>query len=106
MVTHIDASNFEAEVLKSAVPVVVDFWAQWCPPCQFLGPVFEKVAKEFEGRVKFCKLDVDRAPAIAQQFGVSAIPTLIIFKSGQEAGRQMGALPEDALRDWIQQNAL
>lgn len=83
-------NNFEAEVLKSEVPVLVDFWATWCGPCQMQGPVVEQAAEEMAGTVKIGKLNVDEEGSIAQQYGVMSIPTLIVFKNGKEVGRAVG----------------
>lgn len=82
--------NFEKEVLKSEVPVLVDFWATWCGPCQMQGPVVEQAAKEMEGRAKIGKLNVDEEGSIAQQYGVMSIPTLIAFRDGKEVARAVG----------------
>lgn len=82
--------NFETEVLKSEVPVLVDFWATWCGPCQMQGPVVEQAAEEMAGNVKVGKLNVDEEGSIAQQYGVMSIPTLIVFKNGKEVGRAVG----------------
>lgn len=84
------ADNFEAEVLKSDVPVMVDFWATWCGPCQMQGPVVEQAAEEMAGTVKVGKLNVDEEGSIAQQYGVMSIPTLIVFKDGKEVRRAVG----------------
>lgn len=83
-------SNFDNEVLKSPIPVLVDFWATWCGPCQMIAPVLEEIAKEFEGKIKVGKLNVDENQKIAAQFGISAIPTLLIFKNGQEVKKIVG----------------
>ncbi len=82
--------NFETELLKSEVPVLVDFWATWCGPCQMQGPVVEQAAEEMAGTVKVGKLNVDEEGSIAQQYGVMSIPTLIVFKNGKEVGRAVG----------------
>jgi len=103
MVEHLDSGSFDRVVGESDVPVVVDFWAQWCPPCKFLGPIFEKVADKFSGKVKFCKLDVDVARDVAARLNIQAVPTLIVFRGGKEVARQEGALPEEALIEWIKQ---
>lgn len=84
------ADNFEAEVLKSDIPVMVDFWATWCGPCQMQGPVVEQAAEEMAGTVKVGKLNVDEEGSIAQQYGVMSIPTLIVFKDGKEVRRAVG----------------
>ncbi len=82
--------NFEKEVLKSDLPVLVDFWAKWCGPCLMAGPVIEELAKEYEGKIKFGKLNVDESPKIAEKYGILSIPTVIIFKEGKEIKRQVG----------------
>jgi thioredoxin 1 len=89
--------NFEAEVLKSDLPVLVDFWAEWCAPCKMIGPAVEELAKTYDGKMKFAKLDVDSNNRTAMQFGVMSIPTLIVFKDGQEKERIVGAVPKGQL---------
>jgi len=91
--------NFEQEVLKSDIPVLVDFWAPWCGPCLMIAPAIEKLAGEFKGRVKIAKLNVDDHPATAQHFAVMSIPTLKVFKGGQIVDNLIGAQPEPVLRD-------
>jgi thioredoxin 1 len=82
--------TFDTEVLKSGTPVLVDFWATWCGPCKMIAPVLEEIAGEKDGQLKIAKLDVDQNPESAQKFGVMSIPTLILFKNGQEASRFVG----------------
>jgi len=82
--------NFESEVLKADLPVFVDFWASWCGPCQAAGPVIDELAKEYEGRMKVGKLNVDENPKMAQKYGVMSIPTVIVFWKGKEIGRKIG----------------
>ena len=103
---HFDGPTFEAEVLQAEEPVVVDFTAVWCPPCQMMAPVVEKLATEFAGKVKIGKLDTDANPEIAIRFGVSGIPTLGMFRDGKLVGRLVG-FPGGAapIRDWIETNA-
>ncbi|MEF9940046.1 MAG: thioredoxin [Clostridium sp.] len=84
------SENFEAEVLKSEVPVMVDFYADWCGPCKMMGPIVEELATEFEGKVKIGKLNVDESSDIAMNYGVMSIPTLIIFKGGQVIRKEVG----------------
>jgi len=91
-------ATFAGEVLGAATPVVVDFWADWCGPCHMMAPVFAKLAGEFRGRLKFAKLDVDANPATADAYGIRGIPTLIVFRDGEEADRIVGYLPEAHLR--------
>jgi thioredoxin 1 len=93
------ADNFETEVLKSEIPVLVDFWAPWCGPCRMIGPVVTKLAGEFAGKIKVCKLNVDDNQVLSQQYGVMSIPTLKIFKNGQVVEDMVGAMPEGTLHD-------
>ncbi len=97
MATIITDQNFDSEVLNSELPVLVDFFAQWCGPCKMLAPIIDELASEWEGKVKIFKLDVDKSPETAQKYGVMSIPTLIFFKKGEEVERITGALPKDSL---------
>ena len=93
--------NFEQEVLKGSLPVVVDFWATWCGPCQMLGPVLEEVANENEGKFIVGKVNVDDQAEIAMQYKISAIPTLLVFENGEVKKQTMGFLPKDKLLEFI-----
>ena len=97
----IDSKNFKSDVLDSDVPVVVDFWAEWCGPCKMIAPSLEEISNEMAGKVKITKVNVDENPDLAAQFGVRSIPTLVLFKGGQPASVQIGAKPKSALADWI-----
>jgi len=88
--------NFHEE-LQSDVPVLVDFWAEWCGPCRALAPTLEKIAEEYDGKLKIGKLNVDENPALAGQYGVRSIPTMILFKDGKEVGKIIGALPQNEI---------
>ena len=102
MVKHIkDLEEFEKEVIKSETPVFVDFYAEWCGPCKMIAPVVEKLSEEYNGDVKFIKVNVDEAQELAVKYNVMSIPTLLLFKDGNIAGQQMGALPEPMLKGWI-----
>lgn len=89
--------NFEQEVLKSDIPVLVDFWAVWCGPCQMLAPTIAELAEEYEGKVKVGKVNVDEEPELSQQYGIMSIPTLIYFKDGQVAEQTMGVQPKESI---------
>lgn len=90
--------NFEKEVLKAKMPVVVDFGAEWCPPCRLLSPMIEKLAKDYKGKVKIGKLNVDENQAIAEKYQVMSIPTLIFFKEGKVVDKLLGAQPEEVIK--------
>ena len=100
-VGKVSDATFDAEVLKSASPVVVDFWAEWCGPCRAVAPVLEEVAGELKGKLKIVKLNVDENPETAAKYQIQSIPTLMIFKNGELASRQIGAAPKAKIVQWI-----
>ena len=100
-VGKVSDTDFEAEVLKADGPVVVDFWAEWCGPCRMIAPALDEIAGAMGDKVKIVKLNVDESPKTASKYGVMSIPTLMIFKGGEMASRQVGAAPKQKLQQWI-----
>ena len=100
-VGKVSDADFEAEVLKATGPVVVDFWAEWCGPCRMIAPALDEISGAMGDKVKIVKLNVDESPKTASKYGVMSIPTLMIFKGGEMASRQVGAAPKQKLQQWI-----
>jgi len=96
--THFSDSNFKQDVLESDLPVLVDFWAEWCGPCHMLAPIVEQIAQDYQGRVKVGKLNVDENPQIAAQFGIRGIPTLLLFDKGKPVEQIIGAVPKAQIK--------
>ena len=93
----VDASNFEQEVLNSDVPVIVDFWAEWCVPCKMIGPILEEISNDYAGKLKVAKLNVDEAGEVAARYNIISIPTLMVFNNGEAAAQQVGAVSRDVI---------
>ncbi len=100
-VLNVTNDNFQVEVLESEVPVIVDFWAPWCGPCKMVGPIMEELAGEYDGKVKFAKLNTDEAREIAVKYGIMSIPTMKIFKGGEVVDSMSGAVPKDYMKEFI-----
>ena len=100
-VVYTTDSDFESDVLQSEVPVLVDFWAEWCGPCRMLSPILDEVSKDYEGKVKIVKLNVDDNTVTSAMYGVRGIPTLLLFKDGQVIGTKVGSLPKSQLTTFI-----
>ncbi len=103
-IKHVSEASFEADVLKSERPVLVDFWAEWCGPCKAIAPILEEIAKDYDGKITVAKVDVDANQGISAKFGIRGIPTLILFKNGVSAAQKVGAVSKGQLTAFIDSN--
>jgi thioredoxin 1 len=99
----VTTGTFEAEVIKSAIPVVADFWAEWCGPCRMIAPVLKELAKDYKDKLKITKINVDEEPDLAARYGIQSIPTLLFFKGGQMVKQQIGAVPRPVLEKIVKE---
>ena len=102
-IVHVSDASFDADVLNADLPVLVDFWAEWCGPYKMIAPVLDEIATEYAGKLKVCKVDVDANPDIPPKFGIRGIPTLILFKGGSAEATKVGALSKSQLVDFIKE---
>ncbi len=105
MAEQITDAMFESSVLKSDIPVLLDFWAPWCGPCRAIGPIVDELSQEYAGKIAFCKMNVDENPATPAKFGIMAIPTLTLFKNGETVDKITGAVAKAALKDFLDKKA-
>ena len=100
-IVHVTEATFDSEVLSAEVPVLVDFWAEWCGPCKMIAPILDEIAGDYAGKLKVCKVDVDSNAGIPEKFGIRGIPTLIVFKDGNAVETKVGALSKTQLSEFI-----
>ncbi len=103
-IVHVSDDNFEQEVLQASEPVLVDYWAEWCGPCKMIAPILEEVAKDYDGKLKIAKLNIDENPETPPKFGIRGIPTLMLFKGGNVEATKVGALSKSQLSAFIDSN--
>lgn len=104
MSIKLSSENFEKEVINSQIPVLVDFWAEWCGPCKAVGPVLEELSDEYSDKFRVAKVNVDENPELASEYGIRSIPTMILFKDGKQADSVIGALPKENIVDFVTEN--
>jgi thioredoxin 1 len=103
-IIHVTDGDFEQEVLNAEMPVLVDYWAEWCGPCKMIAPIIDEIADEYEGKIRVAKLDIDHNQATPQMYGIRGIPTLMIFKEGSVHATKVGALTKGALKTFVEEN--
>ena len=103
-IQHVSDESFDSDVLNSGVPVLVDYWAEWCGPCKVIAPVLEEIASEYDGKIKVCKLDIDAIEATPPKYGIRGIPTLMLFKNGNVEATKVGALSKSQLTAFLDSN--
>ena len=101
MTKQIKDNEFESEVIHSKLPVLIDFWAEWCGPCRMLSPILDQLSEEMDGKVKIVKMNIDENPETPSKFGVRGIPTMLLFKEGKQIATKVGVQPKNALQEWI-----
>jgi len=101
---HLDDKNFEAEVIKSSIPVLVDFWAEWCGPCKMIAPILDEIADQYKDKIRIAKLNIDDNPATPPKFNIRGIPTLILFKNGTVEAQKVGAVTKSQLAAFLDSN--
>lgn len=104
VVADVNSKDFEDEVLKSKIPVIVDIWAEWCGPCRMFSPIIDEVSEEYKGKVKFVKLNADENEAIAAKYNIMSIPTALLIEKGDVKAVNVGAIPKESLKKWIDSN--
>lgn len=101
MTKQIKDNEFESEVINSKLPVLIDFWAEWCGPCRMLSPILDQLSEEMDGKVKIVKMNIDENPETPSKFSVRGIPTMLLFKEGKQIATKVGVQPKNALQEWI-----